>query len=248
MKKSLIALAVMFFTAGLSFAKPAMLNEPKKNEVILVGRISFNTDMNRKWLLEAVDVPEDARKYADIYEMPFASAYSKVIEEGDKAWLKANDTDKDILNFEQQAWAVNGNYFFVKYSLGKERTVYLNYATLFIGASYKLPVLLPLNLKVTVPEGEKFLYLGDFTYNATGFAFEVTGRVDEDFDAAQVALNGVTKKEYALCRANPEFLSADEIAKVQFAYTSPTTDFKKWYKLFKDLPTVEEESTEEVEE
>ena len=240
MKNRIIIFTIILFAANLAFAKPKFIEEPKKNEVTLVGRITFKTDMDRDWLMGAVGLSEDLRNYQDIYVMPFASAYSKVVEEGESVWLKGNDKAKDILKFEEQAWGVNGGYFFVKYELGKERTVYLNSATVFIGASYLLPVLLPLNLRITVPEDEKFLYIGDYTFNAKGFAFELTASVTDEFEAAQLALNSVTKKEYQLSRANPERLSAKEIEKVQFAYESPTTDFKKWYKLFKDLPTIDD--------
>lgn len=240
MKNRIIISILILLTANLAFAKPKFIEEPKKNEVTLVGRITFKTDMDRNWLLGAVDLPEDVRNYQDIYVMPFSSAYAKYVEEGESVWLKSGDKDKDILKFEEQAWGVNGGYFFVKYELGKERTVYLNSATLFIGASYLLPVLLPLNLKITVPEDEKFLYIGDYTFNAKGFAFELTSSVADNFDQAQVALNSVTKKEYQLSRANAERLSAKDMEKVQFAYVSPTTDFKKWYKLFKDLPTLDD--------
>ena len=240
MKNRIIIFTFIFFIANLAFAKPKFIDEPKKNEVTLVGRITFKTDMERNWLYGAVDLPEDQRKYQDIYVMPFSSAYAKYVEEGETVWLKSNDKAKDILKFEEQAWSVNGGYFFVKYELGKERTVYLSAATVFIGASYLLPVLLPLNLKITVPADEKFLYIGDYTFNAKGFGFELTASVSENFEEAQVALNSVTEKEYQLSRANPERLSAKDMEKVQFAYESPTTDFKKWYKLFKELPTIEE--------
>ena len=240
MKNRIIIFTFIFFISNLAFAKPKFIDEPKKNEVTLVGRITFKTDMDRNWLYGAVDLPEDQRKYQDIYVMPFSSAYAKYVEEGETVWLKSNDKAKDILKFEEQAWSVNGGYFFVKYELGKERTVYLSAATVFIGASYLLPVLLPLNLKITVPADEKFLYIGDYTFNAKGFGFELTASVSENFEEAQVALNSVTKKEYQLSRANPERLSAKDMEKVQFAYESPTTDFKKWYKLFKELPTIEE--------
>ena len=241
MKNKLITLSILLFSVSFAFAKPKQLAEPKKSEVILVGRISFSTDMDRTWLLDAVGVEEENRKYPDLYTLPFAAPDSVIKEKAGSKWATVTTVqDKDIASFSEQSWGINGDYFFVKYELGKDRTLYLSTATIFIAGSYLLPVLLPMNLKVTVPEGEKFLYLGDFSYSAKGFAFALSREVHDEYDAAQVALNSVTKKEYKLCRANPENITPEEIEKVQYYYTSPSTDLKKWYKMFKDVPLLEQ--------
>ena len=247
MKNKIIVFVALFFVAVSAFAKPKYIDEPKKNEVTLIGRISFTTDIDRKWLLEAMNVPETERKYKDIYVMPYSSPNGKVAEGDERVRVKA-DAVKEVAEFDNQAWSVNGNYFFVKYSLGKNRTLYLDSVKLFIGASYMLPVLLPLNIKITVPEGEKFLYIGDYDFSAKGFAFELSASVSDEFDAAQVALNSVTKKEHALCRANPERITQEEIDKFFYEYEQPSVNFKKWYKAYSELLVVDEvDEVEEVE-
>ncbi|WP_191017409.1 hypothetical protein [Treponema zioleckii] len=146
----------------------------------------------------------------------------------------AENKPKDIKKFDRQAWAVNGEYFFVKYSFDKkQRTIYLDNSTLFIGASYTLPVGLPLNLKVVVPENEKFLYLGDFSYSAKGFGFDLSCAVSDEFEAAQFALNEVTKEEYSLCRANPQIFSEEESKHVRNRNWFVFYDEKDWYKTLK---------------
>lgn len=235
MKKILTVCALLFAVVTLASAKSKFIDVPGKNEVTIVVRINFTSDADREWLFKAFEVPEDKRNYPDVYIMPYFSENAKLAPEDGKRGTVTVDKAKLIGEFEEQAWGVNGGYVFAQYNLNKNRTVYLSAVQLFIGGSYMLPVLLPLNLKVQVPKDEKFLYLGDFTFSAKGFAFDVTGTVRDEYEAAQVALNGVTKKEYKLARANAEKVSEEEMGRVFFAYQSAGLRFSKWYYQFKDL-------------
>ena len=238
MKNKITVFLLLVFTTGFAFAKPRQITEPKFNEVILVGRISFTTDVDREFYFNTMEVPEDKRNYNDVYIMPFYSDKYKYAET-DKTVYVTTVKKKEVQNFDAQAWAVNGDYFFVKYKYNrKDNAVYLDSATMFLGASYKIAVELPLNMKITVPEGEKFLYIGDYTFNAKGFAFTLTETVEDNFDEAQLALNGVTKQEYPLCRANPERLTKKQMENVHGLFETQGTKFTKWYDNFKDLPGV----------
>ncbi len=235
MKNRLLAFCVLFITlAGSLSAKSNFLKEPKKNEVILVGKISFSTDQDKNFLYESREVPENYRKnYKNLITMPFCSPKYKVVEEGQNPFLftiKSSEMQK----FQAQAWVLDGEYFFVKYELNKERTVYLDTALLFVNASYLLPVRLPLEMKITVPEGEKFLYIGDYEFKATGFAFELTRKVKDNFDEAQAALDNKTEVKYSLCRANPEFLDERFFEKVWYQTEHFEFNIANWYKEIKD--------------
>ncbi len=216
--------AMIFMAADFSFAKSKFIDVPGKNEVTLIGRIHFSTDMDRQFLFDTSNVPEDKRDYPDVCVLPFfpgkPSGLTRKVQ-------KLSDT----VGFDEQAWSTNGNYFFVQYKLTKERTLYLSYVTLFIGGSYLLPVALPLKLKVTVPEDEKFLYIGDFYYTAKGFAFVVDCSVKDEFDSAQKALDEVTKHEYRLSRARLSEATYEDFENVNFTYEVSVTNFSKWYTL-----------------
>ena len=235
MRNRYLAFCVLFITlAGSLSAKSNFLKEPKKNEVILVGKISFSTDQDKNFLFESREVPENHRKnYKNILSMPFYSPKFKVVEKGQNPFLskvKSSEYEK----FQEQAWSIDGEYFFVKYDLNKERIIYLEDAILFMNASYLLPVRLPLNMKITVPEGEKFLYIGDYDFKANGFAFELTGKVSDNFDDAQSALNTKTEIEYPLCRVNPEPLEEGFFEKVWYSFELPEFNIANWYKEIKD--------------
>ena len=239
-KNKIIVFLLLIFSIELAFAKPKLITEPKGNEVILIGRISFTTDVDREFFFNTMEIPEDKRNYKDVYIMPYFSDKFTYTEE--KLIHAYSDSKKSIQKFEEQAWAVNGDYFFTKYSYNrKAKAIYLDSVTMFLGASYKLAVELPLNMKITVPDGEKFLYIGDYTFNAKGFAFSLSGVVEDKFDEAQIALNGVSKEEYTLCRVTPELLTKKQMKNVHATYEAVGTKFSKWYDKFKDLPVIKEE-------
>ena len=242
MKNKITVFLLLIFTTGFAFAKPKLISKPGSNEVILVGRISFTTDVDREFFYNTMEVPEDKRNYKDVYVMPFYSDEYKYVETDKTVYVTAVKK-KEVQKFEEMAWAVNGDYFFVEYKYNrKDRAVYLKSATMFLGASYKLAVELPLNMKITVPEGEKFLYIGDYTFNAKGFAFTLTEKVTDNFDDAQAALNAISKEEYALCRVNPERLTKEQMKNnLHGMYESVGTKFTKWYDNFKDLPAIKED-------
>ena len=234
MRNRFVAFFVLFVTLTVSVsAKAKVVKEPKNNEVILVGRISFSTDMDKDFLFKAFSIPEKEQNYKDIISLPYFSTKSKIVE-GEKKPTILADKAKDITAFQEQAWAIEGDYFFVKYELNSDRILYLTSATLFISAASSMPVKLPLNMKITVPEGEKFIYIGDIDYSATGFAFDITRKISDNFDDAQTALNGVTKKPFQLSRANPEELSDEFVKNIYFRYEHGGFNFLEWNKLLKD--------------
>lgn len=244
MKNRILVCCVLFIalTASLSAkSKKNYIEVPGNNEVTVVGKLTFSTDMDRKFLMDTFNVPEDKRDYKDIYVLPYIPGPTSLFSNVHKA--------KEIKEFESQAWGLNGEYFFVKYSLQKDRTLYFSSIQLFINGSYKLPVELPLNVKVRVPEKEKFIYLGDFNFSAKGFSFNISSSVKDNIEAAQVALNKVTKKQWTLCRAHLDRITEEDLKseRLTYSYESIGTKFTNWYKIYDYVPYVEDDSDEDSE-
>ncbi|MBR1536649.1 MAG: hypothetical protein IJ630_06910 [Treponema sp.] len=236
MKNKILASCVLFIAlCGSLSAKSKYTDIPGNNEVTVVGRLNFSTDADRDFLFETFEVPEDKRHYPDIYVLPYIPGSAGLFTNVHKA--------KEITKFEEQAWGVNGGYFFVQYKLLKDRTLYFSSITLFLNGSYMLPVKLPLGFKVRVPEKEKFLYLGDFTFKAKGFAFEISASVKDNYDDAQAVLDKVTKKDYDLCRASLEKITEEDLEAIKktFYYESAGYSFKDWYKSIDELIAKDEE-------
>lgn len=247
MKKLFVLIAALFIAESI-FAKSNYIDVPGRNEVTLVGRINFTTDVDRQWFYDAIEFPEENRNYKDIYIMPFCTKKYVIAEENENYFIKTVEA-KEIENFEKQAWSVNGDYFFVQYELNDYRTVYLSTITVLLGASYNLPILLPLNIKVQIPEDEQFVYIGDFTFETSGFAFELLNiEVNDDIESAQAALNEVTKKEYSLCRGNIEAVTEEDNQKLKWYYYTPMTRFIGWYNKMKDYLVEVDSEIEEIEE
>ena len=239
MKNKILICGVLFtaLCSGLS-AKSKYIDVPGGNEVTVVGRLNFSTDADKNFLFDTFEVDEDKRNYPDIYALPYIPGSAGLLTNVHK-W-------KELIKFDKQAWGVNGGYFFVQYKLLKDRTLYFSSITLFVGGSYYLPVRLPLGFKVTVPEKEKFLYLGDFTFTAKGWAFELSASVKDNYDDAQLALNKVTKKQYDLCRASLEEITEEDLETIKksFYYEPTGYSFIDWYKKI-DAMLVEEDNSED---
>ena len=239
MKNKILVCVVLLITlCGSLSAKSKYIDVPGNNEVTVVGRLNFTSDMDKNFLFEAFKVDEDKRNYPDIYVLPYIP--------GSAGLLTNVHSAKEIMKFDRQAYGVNGDYFFVQYKLLKDRTLYFSGITIFIGGSYELPVWLPLNFKVTVPEKEKFLYLGDFTFTAKGFAFELSASVKDNYEDAQEALNKVTRKEYDLCRASLEKITEEDLDKISkgFVYEAVHYEFYTWYLKINNLISEDDNSEE----
>ncbi|MBP5587780.1 MAG: hypothetical protein J6X37_03535 [Treponema sp.] len=226
--KNRIICCLISIIAFSNFSFARTIDKPKTNEVIIVARIHFSTDADRKWYLDAFDVPEELREYPDTYCFPLCP--SVVTTEETKK--KTGADSYDIKEFEKTAWAVNGDYVFAKYTLGSNRTIYFSSATVFLNSSYNLPVKLPMGIQVKIPEDEKYVYIGDFYYSAKGAAFDVTVSVKDELADAQKALDKVTKEKCTLCRGSIDVIKEEKLI---FYYAEGYTDLVKWYDRIKEL-------------
>ncbi len=221
--KNLFFITLLFLASNFIFAKTIRTPGPK--DVTLVGRIFFETDMDKEWYFDAFNIPEDKRSHPDSYIFPFIPGQDSLLAPGYSILMD---------QFERQAWGVNGDYFFVQYDLLSDRMLYLTEITLFLGGAFQLPVKLPLGFKIRIPEKEKFVYIGDFYFSAKGFGFEISGKRKEAFEAAQAALDKVTQKQYKLCYGNIEKITTDDLEDMRkhlsFSYAASGIDLNEWYK------------------
>lgn len=241
MKKSVSVILTLIFSVTSIFAKDDKQNyieEPKKNEVVLVGRIHFTTDADRNYLYDAFDVTEEERSYPDLYTLPFYHPNAKVGKPN--AAYRAIKAD-DSIDFNATSYGINGGHFFTTYKLGSDRTIYLTSATIFLGGTYKIPVMLPMYVKLKVPENENFMYIGDFYYSAKGVEFQVTGSIKDSYQDAQNALNKVSKKEHKLCRANLEEYNPEKEGALKYLYSPCGSYLKNWLYKYQTNPLYESE-------
>ena len=61
--KNRIICCLISIIAFSNFSFARTIDKPKTNEVIIVARIHFSTDADRKWYLDAFDVPEELVDY-----------------------------------------------------------------------------------------------------------------------------------------------------------------------------------------
>lgn len=234
--KFFAAFIVLILFENLSFAKTGSVSLPKNDEVVLVGRISFDSDIDKEWLMESFEIPEDKRNYKDVFVFPFIPNKGKIKPDS-------------LVAFNKQAWGINRGYFFIKYKLPKNRTLLFSHIQYYIGASYYLMAELPCGFKITVPEGEKFVYIGDLYYHAKGPSFEMSGAVKDNYDAAQEALNQVTEENQPLCRVSLEDITQEDVDAAIKKYVYETTvliddiatHYDRWYEDLEKYGVLEEE-------
>ena len=231
MKNKVLILSVIFavFT-NISFAQSdskKTIGTPSEDQVIVVGRIHFSTDIDRNYLYDAFEIPEERRDFKDIVVLPFYTP--GMIQKPSKSGSISYTTIlKPTLSlFNSKAWVANNNYFYIKYTVGPDRILYLTSATAFIGGSHLLPVMLPMYFKIKIPEDEKYIYIGDFYYHAEGVDFKLSANVKDDFDSAKEALDTVTKDEVSLCRVVKQPFDADD--RLGFAHSPIQTLINQWY-------------------
>ena len=232
MKNKILILSIIFaaFT-NICFAqangKKKTIETPLENQVIVVGRIHFSTDADRNYLFDAFEVPEDRRDFKDIVVLPVYTPgmIQKPAKDGSVSYITIPKLTLSMFN--SKAWVASDNYFFIKYTVGKDGILYMTSATAFIGGCHLLPVILPMYFKVKVPENEKYIYIGDFYYSTKGINFELSVSVKDEFESAQKALDEVTKNEVSLCRVSKQPFDDDD--KLGFACSPVQSEINGWY-------------------
>lgn len=191
--KFLAAAALCLFVFPLS-AETKKVNNPGKNEVILIGRITVKAHEDMNFIAETRGLTEEEKKGTATYAIPFAP---EDLDDFD-------DDYEDFIDDNERTMFNEGEFFYALYKVNKKtRNLKFDgaYKYRFFG-SEKTFIWLPFDFNVDVPEGVSAMYLGTFSFETSGndFTFSKIRHIDE-YDLAQEELNKVTKKHFDLYRA-----------------------------------------------
>jgi len=160
---------------------------PGKSDVLIVGRISVKADEDMQFYAKTRNVnPENLGKDAVLL-------------------ISASDDS-------QRQIYTDGEFFFVKYRLPKNRHIQFDSVPYYFFADKKTSLILPLGFSIDVPKDVNYVYIGSFTYNITGDDFTVKNiTVSDEYDQAQQLTDKITgKNNIELCRV--ELKAYDEKA------------------------------------
>lgn len=171
--------------------KEGSVKEPGKNKVVLVGRVSFKTP---------IDI--EARR----------EEYGKGME-GIKIGYKG---DKHIYNIKEagffKSWELEEPFYYTE-KIEKDSTITMTEVRCVLFGNPYAFFYLPMNVKIAIPEGAKYVYVGDFEYDLD-YALRVVGfkHIDE-YDAARKQINRAVGKEVELVRGELTFLTEEDLQK-----------------------------------
>jgi hypothetical protein len=150
---------------------------PGKSDVLIVGRISVKADEDMQFYAKTRNVnPENLTKDAVLL-------------------ISADDES-------QRQIYTDGEFFFVKYRLPKNRHIQFDSVPYYFFADKKTSLILPMGFSIDVPKDVNYVYIGSFTYNITGDDFTVKNiTVSDEYDQAQQLADKITgKNNIELCR------------------------------------------------
>lgn len=190
----LTVLAALLFTVPL-YAKDGKIENPEKNEVIIIGRISVKAKQDMNFYAQTRGVKDSEKENRSTYQIPFALDDSK-------------DSDKNLLEFVKanpKLYFNDGEFFYARYKVDKKtRNLKFKSATeYYFFNSGKTFIYLPFDFNIDVPKDVQAMYVGSFYFETSGndFIFTKINHVDE-YELAQDELNKVTKKQFDLYRAD----------------------------------------------
>jgi len=179
------ALCVSLAAAALFAAdvKEKSVKIPGGNKVVIVGRISFKTP---------IDI-EGRRKglYAEENKNP--STYSM------------GETFKPVWEFEEP--------FYYTAKIDADGTVTLDYARCRLFSVYQDFFDVPLLVKIAIPEGAQFVYIGNFEYDLD-YALRIKGfQHYDEYEKAKKWINRAVGKDVTLMRGELNFIKAEDLKK-----------------------------------
>jgi len=184
----LFSLLLCISAVSADDVKAGSIKVPAGNKVILVGRISFKNPIDfaaRKDALAAeqkgtisIGVSKDKNYY--VIGKPSISTMGEMWELGEMFYFSAKPDKDGTITLDTARGILFGfawNYF-----------------------------LLPMQVKISVPEGAKFVYVGNFQYDLD-YALRVKGfKHFDEFDDAQKLINRATGKNVELMRGELNFI------------------------------------------
>lgn len=170
-----------FFSAAYAGedVKAGSVKEPSGKNVILVGRITFKTPIDL-----------EARKNAFINYKP---TYMPGISET-RHFFSIGE-----ITIGTKLWDLEQPFYYTA-KVGKDGTARIEFARCCLWGNMYHYFDLPIYVKVAVPEGAKYVYVGNFQYDLD-YALRIQGfkHLDE-FDDAKKWINRATGKEVELVR------------------------------------------------
>lgn len=191
---SIIATLVCFSEIYAIDVIAGSVKEPGRNKVVLVGRVSFKTPIDiearREGLLkDRKSVLLWRKEMEHFYYIPDFSG-----KNGDGIW-----------GLEEP--------FYCTAKVEKDGTVSINYTTCVLFSITEAYFYLPMNVKVAIPEGAKYVYVGNFEYDLDYALRVVDVNHYDEYDLAQQQINRATGKDVELVRGELIYLSEEEAEK-----------------------------------
>lgn|GEM_PF-780011 len=189
---------ILYALFMLATVIPLSAKKKGGNEVILVGKVTVVSNLNMDFIARSRRLTQEDMNTSDMYKAPLFSA-------SDNIDMKIKSSMYLIPENPGRGFK-NGEYFCMKYMFPEHRRVELLYIPYFFFNRGNLRTDLPLHIHFDVAEGEKALYIGDFTYTVEGDDFDVTGmQVSYNPADAQAALNAATGTQYELHKADWQY-------------------------------------------
>lgn len=201
--KVISTLALLCLLPLLASAETKVV-KPRPGEVVVVARFGVTPGLDR-----------DFFSHYATFETPYVKmSLGKGYKKGDipPDTIQLVTTDRDKKGFQLGTVWTNetstplgklGDISMAKLTIPKSREIELSYVRVYIVDSAFLYFDLPLNRKITVPEGVNYVYLGSFNYELANEYFDIKSiSKDDEFDGAQAALAATYGPEARLVRVN----------------------------------------------
>jgi len=160
---------------------------PGKSEIFIVGRITVKADEDMDFFSKTRGVQESNLTKSNSFVIP--KYYDS--DEETKDWSKS-----------QRMLYNDGDFFFVKYDIPKDRMIRFGSIAYYFFNDRKMTIALPMDFSFEVPKDVNYVYIGSHTYTITGDDFTITHLSSTDeYDQAQEAVNKIAgKKQIRLSR------------------------------------------------
>ena len=184
--KTIFIAAALLCLCAATFATEKV-QEPGKNQVLLVGKVSLLKDLDRDFYIQTLGLDPSLRDKNHTY-----------------GFLPDPKRD-DILTVPIDT--VIGDYFFIPVKIPKTGRFPLQGFFVFLfSEGEKEPsahfIYLPFGMDVPVSSENRYVYVGSYTYSFAGDNFVVDGiKQKDEFDEAQALLNQKLGKNVQLTRA-----------------------------------------------
>ena len=141
--------------------------KPRRNEVVVVTRVSLSPAPNMEFY----------ERYNRIFNIRGNRVYS-----APRIFFPARMTDRAVDYF---AMGDEGALKAIKINVPRDGIIRVDFFRCFLINQESVSIALPLFLEFTVPEGASYIYIGSFTYEWTGYQFDIGNvRRTDEFDAA----------------------------------------------------------------